>query len=50
MCVCERERGDGSRGCLIGKKLIMSVWDGDEKETATNVVSIGEIERVILVV
>jgi hypothetical protein len=23
----------------------MSVWDGDEKKTATNVVSIGERER-----
>ena len=21
MCVCERERGDGSRGCLIGKQM-----------------------------
>ena len=28
----------------------MSDWDGDEKETATNVVSTGERERVILVV
>ena len=44
--MCERERGGV---CLIGKQ-IMSIWDGDEKETATNVVSTGEIERVILVV
>ena len=44
VCVCERERGDGSRGCLIGKKMNNSVWDGDEKETATNVVSTGERE------
>ena len=21
VCVCERERGDGSRGCLIGKQM-----------------------------
>ena len=21
LCVCERERGDGSRGCLIGEQM-----------------------------
>ena len=46
LCVCERQRG-GVR--LIGKQ-IMSIWDGDEKETTTNVLSTGERERVILVV
>ena len=60
-CVCEREtvvgKGSGSRSCVCEResergefvwsvnKRIMSVWDGDEKETATNVVSTGERER-----
>ena len=39
MCVCERNTSRGA------KARVMSVWDGDEKETATNVVSIGERER-----
>ena len=43
VCVCEREGG-----CLIGKQMNKVSWDGDEKETTTNVVSVGE--RVILVV
>ena len=62
LCVCER---DGSREgewkqelcvcvrggvCLIGKQMNNVNVDGDEKETATIVVSTGERERVILVV
>ena len=44
MCVYERERGDGSWGCLIGKQMNNVSLGGDEKETATNVVSTGERE------
>ena len=44
-CVCEREtvvgKGSGSRSCVC----VSMRERGDEKETATNVVSTGERER-----
>ena len=45
VCVSVRERGDGSRGCLIGKQMNNVSLGWRQKETATNVVSTGERER-----
>ena len=51
VCVCERERGDGSRGCLIGKQMnnVSLGWrrKGDRNKCC---VYRRERERVILVV
>ena len=40
VCVSVREREE----TVVGVVWSVSVWDGDEKETATNVVSTGESE------
>ena len=49
VCLCERERGDGSQGCLIGKQM-NNVSLGWRRKGDRNKCCVYRRERVILVV
>ena len=52
VCVCERERGDGSRGCLIGKQMnnVSFITGMQTERRLQQMLCLQERERVILVV